>query len=568
MDRKSKIAVIGTSAVILLVLIIVFVVIVNKLTPSDEVMLLTDYYQVEDSEVLVILQDHIYEKNGLLIDGKVYLDYETIVKEFNHRFYWDYNENILTYTTPNEILQAEAGKNQYSVTKSMIKTNAESEYPIVKVFADQVYIALDFVAKYSDMNYEYYVNPNRVVINYRWGDYLFTEVVKKTQLRQDASIKSPILTELPVGTSLMHVGMEGAPKKGFSLVMTKEGIIGYVKNKHIKEAYYETIRSDYVAPEYTAQTRPGKLNIVFHQVFNEDAVDNLESLIKPTKGLDVVIPTWFSVNDNSGTISSIASEAYVEKANRLGLEVWGLVDDFNTDVNMLELLSHTSRRETLSNALVEAAIQYKLNGINIDFEKIPSDAGIHYIQFLRELSVKCRNNGIVLSVDNYVPAPYNAYYDLEEQGNILDYLIIMAYDEYYSGSDVAGPVASIGFVKDAVKNTLEMVPKEKTIIAIPFYTRLWKETADGGVSSENFSMTPAENILKDNEVEPVWNETYGSYYAEYEKDGVTYKMWQEEDKSIEEKLKVIYEADVAGIAAWKLGLEKESTWNVITRYFE
>lgn len=568
MDKKSKIAVIGTSAVIFLILIIVGIVITNKLTPSDEVMLLTDYYQVEDTEVLVILQDHIYEKNGLLIDGKVYLDYNTIVKEFNHRFYWDYNENVLTYTTPNEILQAESGKNQYSVTKSMIKTNAESEYPIVKVFADQVYVALDFVAKYSDMNYEYYVNPNRVVINYRWGDYLFTEVVKKTQLRQDASIKSPILTELPVGTRLMHVGMEEAPKKGFSLVMTKEGIIGYVKNKHIKEATYESISSNYVAPEYTAQTRPGKVNIVFHQVFNADAVDNLESLIKPTKGLDVVIPTWFSINDVSGTISSIASEAYVEKANSLGLEVWGLVDDFNTEVNMNELLSHTSRRETLSNALVEAAIKYKLNGINIDFEKIPSNAGIHYIQFLRELSVKCRNNGIVLSVDNYVPAPYNAYYDREEQGKIVDYVIVMAYDEYYAGSEVAGPVASIGYVKDAVKNTLEMVPKEKTIIAIPFYTRLWKETADGEISSEAFSMTPAENILKDNGIEPEWNETYGSYYAEYEKDGATYKMWQEEDKSIEEKMKVIYEADVAGVAAWKLGLEKESTWNVITRYFE
>lgn len=568
MDKKSKIAVIGTSAVILLILIIVGVVITNKFTPSDEVMLLTDYYQIEDSEVLVILQDRIYEKNGLLLDGKVYLDYETIVNEFNHRFYWDYNENVLTYTTPNEILQAEAGKNQYSVTKSMIKTNANSEYPIVKVFADQVYVALDFVAKYSDMKYEYYVNPNRVVINYRWGDYLFTEVVKKTQLRQDASIKSPILTELPVGTSLMHVGMEGSPKKGFSLVMTKEGIIGYVRNKHVKEAFYETLSSDYVAPEYTTQLRPGKINIIFHQVFNEDAVDNLESLIKPTKGLDVVVPTWFSINDVSGTISSIASEAYVEKANSLGLEVWGLVDDFNSDVNMKEVLSHTSRRETLSNALVEAAIKYKLNGINIDFEKIPSDAGVHYIQFLRELSVKCRNNGIVLSVDNYVPSPYTAYYDREEQGKIVDYVIIMAYDEYYAGSEVAGPVASIGFVKDAVRNTLELVPKEKTIIAIPFYTRLWKETADGEVSSEAFSMTPAENILKDNGVEPEWDENYGSYYAEYDKDGVTYKMWQEEDRSIEEKLKVIYEADVAGIAAWKLGLEKESTWNVITRYFE
>ncbi len=568
MDKRSKIAVIGTSAVMLLIVIILGAALVKKLTPSDEVMLLADYYPLEDTEVLVILQDQISEEKGMLLDGKVYLDYETVIQEFNHRFYWDHNENILTYTTPDEILQAEAGSNQYSVTKSMIKTNANTEYPIVKVFADQVYISIDFVAKYSDLDYQYYPDPNRVIINYKWGDYLFTDVSKNTQLRKDASIKSPILAELPAGTSLMCVNMEEVPKKGFSKVMTKEGIIGYVKNKHIKESYYKTLSSDFKEPEYTSQTRPEKINLVFHQVFNKDAVSNLEALVKPAKGLDVIVPTWFSVNDVSGTISSIATEEYVKKANDLGLEVWGLVDDFNTDVSMHELLSYTSRRETLSNTLVEAALKYKLNGINIDFEKISSDTGIHFIQFLRELSVKCRNNGIVLSVDNYVPMPYTAYYDREEQGKIVDYVITMAYDEYHAGSEVAGPVASIGFVKDAVNNTLAEVPKEKTIIAIPFYTRLWKETADGEVSSESFSMTPAENILKENEAEPKWDEEYGSYYAEYEKDGIVYRMWQEEDKSIEEKLKVIYDADVAGIAAWKLGLEKESTWNVITRYFE
>jgi spore germination protein YaaH len=185
---------------------------------------------------------------------------------------------------------------------------------------------------------------------------------------------------------------------------------------------------------------------------------------------------------------------------------------------------------------------------------------------LRELSVKCRNNGIVLSVDSYVPAPYTEHYDREEQGKIVDYVVVMAYDEYYAGSDVAGPVASIGFVEDAVTNILPLVPKEKVIIAIPFYTRLWKETKDGEVSSESFAMTPASNLLTENGAEPKWDETYGCFYAEYEKDGATYKMWQEEDKSIEEKMKVIYNADVAGIAAWKLGLEKESIWDVILKY--
>lgn len=575
MERNIKIAIAGTVAVILIIIVSLGAFIIKKNTPSKEVMELPEYYEEVlnlsedlngDPEVLVILQNKVYEKKGKLLDGTVYLDYDTVVKNFNHRFYWDYKENVLTYTTPNEIIQADPGSNNYTVTKNMIKTNGAVDYKIVRVFANEVYIALDFIKQYSDMIYEFYSDPNRVLIYNQWGDYLATEVVKPTQLRLEASIKSPILAELEVGTSLIYIDLEEAPKKGFERVMTQDGIMGYVRSKHVKESFYQTLTSNYQAPVYTAQTRPGKINMVFHQVFNKEANNNLERLINQTKKVNVVSPTWFSVSSNTGEISSLASQDYVSRAKSLGLEVWALVDDFNQEVSMLELLSRTSSRERLQNALIQAALDYQLNGINIDFEKIPSDAGIHYIQFLRELSVKCRNNGIVLSVDSYVPAPYSAYYDREEQGKIVDYVVVMAYDEHYAGSEVAGPVSSIGFVRDAVTNILTMVPKEKTIIAIPFYNRLWKETEDGSVSSESFAMTPITKLLEENGVEPQWDETYGCYYAEYEKEGATYKLWLEEERSIEEKMKVIYEANVAGVAAWKLGLEKESVWDVILRY--
>jgi spore germination protein YaaH len=256
----------------------------------------------------------------------------------------------------------------------------------------------------------------------------------------------------------------------------------------------------------------------------------------------------------------------VQKADSLGLEVWALVDDFTKKVDMKELLSYSSRRDNLSNVLIEEAMKYKLNGINIDFEKITSDAGKDYIQFIRELSVKCRNNGIVLSVDSYVPSEFTEYYDREEQGKIVDYVVVMAYDEHYAGSEVAGPVSSISYVRDAVKNILTMVPKNKTIIAIPFYTRLWKETSDGQVSSQSYAMTPAKVWIKDNNIEAKWDKSTGCYYAELKKDDATYRMWQEEDKSIEEKMKAIYDADVAGCAEWKLGVETDSIWNVIIKY--
>ena len=562
MDKKMKITVIGASVAVLIILMLLGSAIVKMLTPSDEVMPLTDYYQVGDSEVMVILQDEIYGKRGLLIDGTVYLDYDTVTEKFNHRFYWDQNENVLTYTTPTEIIRAEAGSSDYSSTMTFNTTMKKTEYQIVRVSADKVYIALGFVGQYSDITFRYYGEPNRVIIDYRWGEQLYTEVTKATQLRYEPNIKSPILKEMPKGTGLMYVSKEEAPRNGFFKVMTEEGIIGYVKNKHVKESFYKAISSSFKAPEYTAQTRAGMINLVFHQVFNSDAAGNLEELIHATKGVTVVSPTWFNVLDASGAISSFASEDYVDKAKGLGLEVWALVTDVNIEVDMLQMLSHTSARDNLSNALVQAALDYKLNGINVDLEKI-SKAGPHYIQFLRELSVKCRNNGIVLSVDDFVPASYNEFYDMEEQGKILDYVIIMAYNE---STGAPGPVSSIHFVKKAVEDTLKEVPEEKTIIAIPFYTKLWKEDGDGKVSADDLAMTNAAQTLVDNGAEVNWDGTAGCNYAEYEKDGATYKMWQEEDKSIEEKMKVIYEAEAAGVAAWKLGLESESVWDVIIKY--
>ncbi len=565
MKGNAKVAVIGSAACILIIAVVLISILIQSLIPSKEKMKLTDYYKVKDKEVLVILQDKIYEKKGLLIDGRVYIDYETIAEKFNKRFYWDYNENVLTYTTPTEILRAEADKDEYTVTKSTIGTKNDYAYPIVKVFADKVYISLDFVKEYSDLSYKYYDNPNRVIINYIWGKYMYSDVKKSTQLRYEPSIKSPILLELSADTSLMYVDTEEAPKHGFVKVMTSDGVKGYVKKKSLKKADYKELSSSYKAPEYTSQKRSGKINMVFHQMTNIDASYNLENLINKTKNVNVVSPTWFSIKDESGKINSLATTSYVEKAGRIGLEVWALVSDLNNVVDEKELFSRTSSRDTLSNALIEAALQYKLNGINIDFEKIPSNTGKDYIQFIRELSVKCRNSGIVLSVDNYVPAEYNKYYDKEEQGKIVDYVIVMAYDEHYAGSD-AGPVSSIGYVKDAVKNILTMVPKEKTIIAIPFYTRLWKETKDGKVDSQPLSMTPAKQWIKGNNIDAKWDDSLGCYYAEMKKKDITYRLWQEESKSIEEKMKVIYDADVAGCAAWKLGLEEESIWDVIIKY--
>lgn len=565
MDHKRKQVIIGTSVVIVCILVLVGYFLVRALTPSKEVMDLSEYFNTNEDEVTLVLQDHIGEKRGVILDNAIYLDYETVVKEFNHRFYWDSNENILTYTTPTELIRAEVGSNDYFINKSKNTLSC----PVVKTNGSEVYIALEFVAKYSDFQYKVIEEPKRVVFNYQWGEYLFTTAKKATQLRVEPSIKSSILEEIKREERLMLVDTESESAKGFTKVITESGVIGYVKNSYLNDTSYETLASTFNAPEYTHITKDKKINLVWHQVTNQEANNSLLSMLESTKGVTTISPTWFSVADNAGNLKSLASRDYVERARNLGIEVWALVDDFTSGVDMNEVLSRTSVREKLINALVGEVITYNIDGINIDFEKISASAAPHYIQFLRELSIKCRSNGIVLSVDNYVPAPYNMFYDRTEQGKIVDYVIVMGYDEHHGSSEVSGSVSSYDFFKTGMMDTLKEVPKERLIMAMPFYTRVWMEETIGGetkVKSEARSMESAWSYMTENGAEPTWDEKTGQYYAEFKKDGILYRCWLEDDKSIEKRMKAVSEENIAGVAAWRLGFEKPSVWNIIIKY--
>ncbi len=553
----------GVICVTAIVLIIVAAFVVKKLTPNKDVMDLTEYYQVDSDKILVVLQNQVAEEQGLFLDGVAYVSYDTVEEYLNHRFYWDANENLLIYTTQSEVVKTEIGTSDYYVNKS----KSSVSYQIVKTIGTKVYVALDYVKLFSNIEYEVYEEPNRVVIQYDWGnDYLYSNVKKATQLRYEPSIKSEVLAQLQVGDVLTYVDTEIVEDAKFRKVMTVDGIIGYVKAKNLSTAEYETLSNDYVEKEYSHITKDYTISLGWHQVTNQEANNNLLSVLDQSKGINTISPTWFSIVSNEGTISSLASERYVERAHNAGVEVWALCDDFNKEIDMYELLSYTSRREKLANELIASAIKYNLDGLNIDFENITATSAKHYIQFLRELSIKCRNNGIVLSVDNYVPAPYNSFYDLGEQGEIVDYVAIMAYDEHHSNSEESGSVSSISFFTDAIKNTLEMVDKDRVIIGLPFYARVWVEKVDGTIATSAYSMSQIKAFVEAHQAEKVWNEETGQYYAEYKTEEGLNRIWIEDDKSIELKMKAASEAGVAGMAYWKLGMESSSIWNVIQKF--
>lgn len=569
MDLKR----IAIGVIFALLLIVVCTVAVKKFAPSKKVMKLTDYYDVPKNEVMIVLHDEIAKTHGIYQDGRIYLPYGLVVNSINKRFYFDTEENILSFTKATEIIRTEVGEQEYYVNKS--KTTLD--YPTVKTKGEDVYISLDYIKLFSDVEYEFYKEPNRVVIEAGWGNtYSYYTVNKSTKLRYAQSIKSDVLESLEENDVLCVVSDEEDLVEGYAKVMTKDGVAGYVQTKYLSEPYEEKAQNDYKEEAYPHITKDETINLAWHQITNQEANSGLLNAISSMKGVNCISPTWFSVTSNDGDISSLASETYVKRAHDNGLEVWALCDDFKAQSGQIDLgtvLGNTTSRDKLVNGLLASAIQYNLDGINIDFEHISAKTAPAYLEFLRELSVKCRNNGIVLSVDSYVPTEYTAFYDREEQGKVVDYVVVMAYDEHYAGSEESGSVASIGFVEDAVNKIVEMVDPSQVIVGMPFYCRLWREQEKDGetkVSSVAYSMDQAKNLLKQNGVTPKWDKETAQYYGEYESGDSVYKIWVEDEKSLEEKLKIIFkerkQGKIGGVAGWKLGLQSKGVWNLIMKY--
>lgn len=552
----------------------------KKYSPSKELADLKEYYGIEQKgQLAVIVDNEVVEPHGMVDDGKAYIQYDVVRKYINSRFYWDPGENILLYTLPRDMVSVEVGSKEYKVSKD----KQSADYVILKTEGHNAYIALDFIQQYTNIDYEVYDDPRRIMIVSDWGETKVAKVKKDTQVRKRGGVKSPILTEIKKKDTVTVIESEENWKK----VRTKDGFIGYVKENALKKEETKIVSRDFEEEKFTNIKKDYTINMAWHNVTNSSANSGVLEKIANSKGLTTIAPTWYHVKDTEGNLESISSADYVNYAHQSNIEVWAAVRDFDGGINSyeesLEFLSSTSKREKFINQLIAEALQTGIDGINVDFEKISEECGEHYIQFIRELSIRCRQNSLVLSVDNYVPKGYNMQYDRKEQGIVADYVIIMGYDEHFGGSLEAGPVSSYNFVKEGIEETLKEVPAEKVISGIPFFTRLWKEvpksdkelaeqkgTEEGEypvkVSSEALGMAAAESIVAESGAELATDDSAKQDYAAWTVGDETYKIWMEDEKSIEAKLKLMKENKLAGTAAWALGQEKKSIWELILKY--
>lgn len=518
---------------------------INKLIPSRKQMDLTEYYgQNADGEAALILGTEKLEEKALILGEDVYLPLDVVNGYLNQRYYWDSENKKILYATPSSLMEEPASD------------KADGN---VWLKDDTVYLKMDYIKKYTDIDSYIEQDPARVAIQYKFTNVETVTTKKDTVIRYRGGIKAPILSKLAKNTVLRLMN-EG---EDWDQVATDDGYIGYVQKKKVSAVDTTDYERDFKTESYTYLTMDEPVNLAWHQVTSTDANSYFADAVQNMTGVNVISPTWFSVTDNSGNISSLASGEYVMQAHEKGLKVWGLVDNFNENMSTTEVLSKTSSRQNLENQLITYALKAGLDGINVDFESLSEGVGIHFLQFLRELSIQCHANNLVLSVDNPVPEDFTSHYDRAEQGKVVDYVIIMGYDEHYVGSD-AGSVASLPWVEQGVKDTLSEVAAQRTILAIPFYTRLWKTTDGGALTSEAIGMDQAQQTISDNGAETYWDKKTSQNYGTYEGEGATYQIWLEDSKSIAEKVKLIKKYKLAGVAEWKLGFENSGIWSVIT----
>lgn len=540
---------------------------VEKYSYSKERVDLAEYYgltaEQEGSRVAVYLQDERLEELAPLKEGKCYFPMDMVRQYFNDTFYADREEGLLLYALPLEVVRVRLG----STVEERENGSEDMGYVIAYEEDGQVYIAADYIQRYSNMTMQY--AQHHVQIYTEWG--LATEAVveKDTAARVKGGIKSEILWDVPAGSRVKVLEQ----METWSKVRTEDGYIGYVENKLLTNMaeVQEIPVTDYVEPEYSSLRLPGKVSMGWHSIGGVGGNDTLESMVAGTKGMNVIAPTWFSLSDNEGNFQSFASSSYVERAHGMGLQVWGVLDDFNYNnvnqagINDYQILSSTTIRGRLIDNIVQEALNLNLDGINIDFEKVTKECSDHYAQFIRELSIACRKGGLILSFDNYVPYNFNDYYRRDVQGKVADYVIIMGYDEHWHGSGDPGSVASIGYVSGGIDRTLEQVPREKVVNALPFYTILW--TIDGAtVTDEYLLLSNTKDYLQRIGVEAVWDEETSQLYAEWQSGTKTHKLWAETEESIQVKLNVMQNKDIAGVAVWQISYGTPEAWELINTY--
>ncbi|MDO4764763.1 MAG: glycosyl hydrolase family 18 protein [Eubacteriales bacterium] len=561
-----------------------FISTVGKAQPQDMALDLQSLYAgYNDDNLQLVFEGQVMElpAPAKKINDMFYLPLDFVVEHLSTDLFYDKQEKVLTYTDKRDVVRLKAGEKSYFYNNEPVELQIGMEeingvpYLPTALVAKFANFRLSYSEKYHVITVDNPQKPQQIGVA---GEPLSEEAEKGkkkeaavTYVYQNIPKEGEVAYYYyPVSSGMTFVILE--ERNDYYKVRTHEGFLGYVKKEWIRETE-QILESNMIkdtAP-ITTKSMGKKVNLVWHQVFNMTANNSIRERMQTTKGVNVISPTWFHITDTEGSVSSLADIAYVKWAHQNGYKVWPLFSNSFDKAITHEVLSSTAKREKVIRQILGFVDLYELDGINIDFEEVPKEDGPAFVQFVKEISLFLKQKGVTVSVDMYVPKPWTAHYGRAEIGKYIDYLIIMGYDEHWSTSPKSGSVASIGFVREGVVDTLESLPASKVILGLPFYTRLWQETGEGEevkVKSKAYGMGYGKQLMIDKGAKIEWDEETAQYYGEYKENDVTYKMWMEDKRSLEQKLNIAQGYRLAGVAGWKLGLESEEAWEAISQYLK
>lgn len=531
--------------------------------PSNKMVFLSEYYSSKDGETAVVCNGELSNVRAIINNQKTYLRLGIVTDELDSHFYYESNSSRLLYTDASGVKACGKDDNYegypifYTKSDASDSTTADEKY----------YILLDYVASVSNIEITYYQNPGRIFIRSIWGDCEYATCDGTAKIRTSADVSSDIVYEAPSGSKVWVVFKD----EDFARVYLGDeyGYSGYVDVDDLEN--FETVNEPGPNPKksYNHVSTDKAIALAWHQVFSESGENSIGSLLSGASGLDVVCPTWFTVTDSDGSLSSRVSSSYVKTAKAAGLEVWALVENLNsnTTLDYTSLFGRESSRTKMINKIINDSTSVGVSGINLDFEGLPTSAGKSYVQFVRELALACQAHGLKLSVDCYVPSAWTEHYHRRDLAEACDYFIIMSYDEHYDGSE-PGSSASLPFIKKSIANTIaEGVPEEKIINAVPFYSRLWVGN-DSDCSSSTIKMSDMRTFMSEHTDDMEWDDELGQYTIDTTVDGERTRLWVEDTRSMQKKLALMGEYNLAGVACWKLGLETSDVWTNISLYKE
>jgi len=507
-------------------------------------------------------QGKVFPDQTALVDqGKVYLSFDFMKETIDESLAWDEKSKTVIITTKDKTLtfvedQLEAFVNgkPFSVQVPVKEVDGIRYLPVEPL--ENIY---PFRAKVID--------ASSVVKIERSGDAVqLGKVMGEGEhfLRTAPSLKAPYVAELQAGETIEIF----SEKEGWYYVQKENGLIGFIDKKQVQITDIKQILHTVEEKEHVPWSPlGGKINLTWEHVVSKNPdLAKIQSM----PGLNVISPTWFELSNEAGDISSKADLSYVKWAHEQGYQVWALFSNgFNPDWTTAALSTLQTRQKMIAQ-LLQYAQMYHLDGINIDFENVYLEDKQNLVQFVRELTPYLHEKDLVVSMDVTIKSTseqWSLFYDRAKLAEVVDYMVVMTYDEHWASSPKAGSVASLPWVEEGLKGVLKEIPASKLLLGVPYYTRLWKEEKDENgqvkVTSKALSMMQAENWIKERGLQPKYDEAAGQMYVEFVDEkvpAVTYKMWLEEKGSMKKRVELVKKYDLAGIASWRRGFEQQVIW--------